>query len=160
MLGRLFGSTGKSSIRAGFSMGYDYIFDNLGILSNPPQAQQTIDVGGTGLANDCCPATGFLASGGISPIPVAGAGLTDPVALRQVTASFIPDQEVPYSLTWTGSIQRQIHQDWSVEVRYLGTRGIHLITQNRLNIQPKVLAGGRTSRVADIHNRRADAGAD
>jgi hypothetical protein len=139
MLGRIFGSAGKSSIRAGFSMGYDYIFDNLGILSNPPQAQQTIDVaGGTGQAAPCCPGTGFLASGGISPIPVAGGGLTDPVALRKVTASFIPDQQVPYSLTWTGSFQRQFHQDWSFEVRYLGTRGIHLITQNRLNIQARV----------------------
>jgi hypothetical protein len=60
------------------------------------------------------------------------------VALRKVTASFIPDQQVPYSLTWTGSFQRQFHQDWSFEVRYLGTRGIHLITQNRINIQARV----------------------
>ncbi|MEP6743552.1 MAG: carboxypeptidase regulatory-like domain-containing protein, partial [bacterium] len=139
MLGRLFGEGGKSSIRAGFSMGYDYIFDNLGILSNPPQAQQTVDVaGGTGVAAPCCPGTGFLANGGISPIPAAGAGLTDPVALRLVTGSFIPDQEVPYSLTWTGSFQRQVGQDWSFELRYLGSRGVHLITQNRLNRQARV----------------------
>ncbi len=136
MLGRLFGGSGKSSIRAGFSMGYDYIFDNLGILSNPPQAQQTIDVGGTGQANACCPGTGFLASGGIGPTPTGG--LTDPVVLRKVTASFIPDQVVPYSLTYTASFQREFRRDWSVEVRYLGTRGIHLITQNRLNIQARV----------------------
>ena len=136
MLGRLFGGSGKSSIRAGFSMGYDYIFDNLGILSNPPQAQQTIDVGGTGKANDCCPGTGFLASGGISPVP--GPPTTDPAELRSVTGSFIPDQLVPYSLTYTASFQREIHRDWSVELRYLGTRGIHLITQNRLNRQAKV----------------------
>jgi outer membrane receptor protein involved in Fe transport len=44
LLGRVFGSGGKSSLRAGFSMGYDYIFDNLYILSNPPQLQQTNDV--------------------------------------------------------------------------------------------------------------------
>ena len=84
-----------------------------GILSNPPQAQQTIDVGGTGQANDCCPGTGFLASGGIGPTPTGG--LTDPVVLRQVTASFIPDQKVPYSLTYTASFQREYHHDWSVE---------------------------------------------
>jgi hypothetical protein len=29
-------------------------------------------------------------------------------------------------------------KDWSVEVRYLGTRGVHLLTQNRINIQAKV----------------------
>jgi hypothetical protein len=135
MLGRLFGTNGKSSIRAGFSMGYDYIFDNLGILSNPPQAQQTIDVAGTGTSNPCCPATGFLASGGINNVLSLP---TTPEGLRGVTGSFIPDQLVPYSLTYTGSFQREIRRDWSVEVRYLGTRGVHLITQNRLNRQAKV----------------------
>ena len=159
MLGRLFGGSGKSSIRAGFSMGYDYIFDNLGILSNPPQAQQTIDVGGTGQANDCCPGTGFLASGGIGPTPTGG--LTDPVVLRQVTASFIPDQEVPYSLTYTASFQREFHHDWSVEVRYLGTRGIHLITQNRLNIQARVAPeDGRTGLPTYITNAPTQAQID
>ncbi len=130
MMGSLFGSGGKTSIRAGFSMGYDYIFDNLYILSNPPQAQQTIDID----LNANTP--GFLAGGGISPIPQGG--LTDPATARSVTASHIPDQEVPYALTWTGSIQRQFGSDYSLELRYLGTRGIHLLTQNRVNIQNKI----------------------
>ena len=129
LLGSVFGSGGKSSIRAGFSMAYDYIFDNLYILSNPPQAQQTIDVDATGPGN-------FLARGGISPIPTGG--LTDPATARAATGSFIPDQEVPYSLTWTGSFQRQLSNDLSFEVRYLATRGIHLLTQNRINVQARV----------------------
>jgi len=129
-LGRLFGSGGKSSLRAGFSMGYDYIFDNLYILSNPPQLQQTNDVDTT------LPSTpAFLASGGLPDTPVA---ITDPAVARENTGAFIPDQKVPYSLTWTGSYQRQIGTDWSFEARYVGTRGIHLLTQNRLNRQAKV----------------------
>ena len=88
MLGSLFGESGKSSIRAGFSMGYDYIFDNLYILSNPPQNQQT---------RDCpdptkpvqCPATGFLAIGGLSS---AGVPITSAAVARSVTGSWIPDQ--------------------------------------------------------------------
>ena len=130
LLGRIFGSGGKSSLRAGFSMGYDYIFDNLYILSNPPQLQQTNNVDTT-----LPPTTGFLANGGLPDTPVA---ITDPVLARQVTGSFIPDQEVPYSLTWTGSFQRQFGTDWSMELRYVGTRGVHLLTQNRLNSQAKV----------------------
>jgi len=111
-------------------MGYDYIFDNLYILSNPPQLQQTNDVDTT------LPATpNFLANGGLPDTPVA---ITDPVVARQNTASFIPDQEVPYSLTWTASYQRQFRADWSFEARYVGTRGVHLLTQNRLNRQAKV----------------------
>lgn len=125
LLGRLFGSAGKTSIRAGFSMAYDYIFDNLYILALPPQAQQTIDVTGP-------PHTpNFLASGGIPNVLIPAGN--DPAAARAATGAFIPDQEVPYSLTWTGSLQRQIGEDWAVEFRYLGTRGIHLLTQNRIN---------------------------
>ena len=130
LLGRIFGSGGKSSIRAGFSMGYDYIFDNLYILSNPPQLQQTNSVD-TSLP----PTANFLANGGLPDTPVF---ITDPVVARQNTASFITDQEVPYSITWTGSYQRQLGDDWSMELRYVGTRGIHLLTQNRLNAQAKV----------------------
>jgi hypothetical protein len=129
LLGRVFGSGGKSSIRAGFSMGYDYIFDNLYILSNPPQLQQTNDV------DPHANTPGFLAGGGLPDTPVS---ITDPVDARLNTGAWIPDQEVPYSLTWTGSYQRQFGSDWSLELRYVGTRGIHLLSQNRINRQAKV----------------------
>jgi hypothetical protein len=111
-------------------MAYDYIFDNLYILSLPPQAQQTLNLA-------VPPYTpGFLAAGGI-PNVLAPTG-NDPVAARGATSAFIADQQVPYSLTWTGSFQRQFLNDYSLELRYLGTRGIHLLTQNRMNFQGKV----------------------
>ena len=139
LLGRVFGSSGKSSVRGGFSMAYDYIFDNLYILSLPPQAQQTIDenVGFADAAGNTLLYTpNYLANGGIRNILVPTAGnATD---ARLVTSAFMPDQEVPYSLTWTGSFQRQFMTNWSLELRYLGTRGIHLLTQNRVNIQARV----------------------
>src|SRR6185436_7820743 len=131
LLGNMFGSSGKSSIRGGFSMGYDYIFDNLYILSNPPQFQQTRDCPG----NPYCPAANFLASGALSSAPTP---ITSPAVARSVTGSWIPDQKVPYALTWTGSIQRQFRTDWSVEFRYIGTRGVHLLTQNRISNQARV----------------------
>jgi hypothetical protein len=134
LLGRAFGSSGQSSIRAGFSLGYDYIFDNLYILALPPQSNTTIDTD----VNAFTPS--FLANGGIPNTPISG-GLNTPAAARVATSAFIPDQEVPYSITYTLSIQRQFLKDWSVEVRYLGTRGIHLLTQNRLNRQPKASPG-------------------
>src|SRR5258706_10192501 len=130
MLGRVFGESGKSSIRAGFSMGYDYVFDNLYILSNPPQLQQTNDVDTT------VPSTpNFLASGGLPDTPVA---ITNPAVARQQTCSFIPDQKGPHALTWTGSYQRQFGSDWSFEARYVGKRGVHLLTQKRLHRQAKI----------------------
>ena len=133
MMGRIFGSNGKSSIRGGFSMGYDYIFDNLWILSSPPQLQQTRDC--PDVTKPFCHTTGFLAAGGI---PGGSAPTGTAAEARAATTSFIPDQKVPYSLTWTGSYQRQFRNDWSFEARYVGTRGVHLITQNRINVLPKV----------------------
>ena len=131
MLGRIFGSGGKSSIRAGFTMAYDVIFDNIYILSSPPQFQQTRDF------NPVPPVPGFLASGGISPIPTP-TGNASPLELRGATSAWIPDQQVPYSLAWSLSYQRQFQKNWVLEMRYVGTRGIHLLTQNQINVQPLV----------------------
>jgi hypothetical protein len=135
-LGRLFGEQGKTSIRAGFSMAYDVIFDNIYILSSPPQFQQTVDCNNTNLSDPRCPTGPYMASGAIANVVLPTGN--NAASARAATTAFIPDQKVPYSITWTGSIQRQFLKDWSVELRYLGTRGVHLLTQNRINIQPKV----------------------
>ncbi|MEP7338001.1 MAG: carboxypeptidase regulatory-like domain-containing protein [Acidobacteriota bacterium] len=127
MLGRVFGNSGKTSIRAGFSMAYDVIFDNLYILSLPPQSTQTRNAG-PGIPN-------FLTGGGIPPTPNP---ITDPAEAKANTSAYIPDQEVPYSLTYTLSFQRQFATNWAFEARYLGTRGVHLLTQNRINAQTAV----------------------
>lgn len=132
LLGRAFGSNGKSSIRAGFSMAYDVIVDNLYILSNFPQQQITIDQPSL-TAN----VPNFLANGGIpSTVPVQGN--PTPAELRENTTAWIPNQQVPYSLAYSLSIQRQFYTNWSLELRYLGTRGIHLPSQNRINVQPRI----------------------
>src|SRR5215813_313912 len=62
LLHTLLGSDNRSSLRAGFSMAYDVIFDNIYILSNPPEAQQTIDV-----PSLTTQTPNFLANGGILP---------------------------------------------------------------------------------------------
>jgi hypothetical protein len=111
-------------------MAYDYMFDNVYILALPPQSQQLKDTTGPPYAPS------YLANGGI-PNVLTPSG-NNPAAARAATSAFIDDQQVPYSLTWTGSFQRQFGKNWSTELRYLGTRGIHLLTQNRINRQPKV----------------------
>ena len=125
---KIFGDKDQSSIRAGFSMAYDVIFDNLYVLSLPPQFTQTVDVQ-PGVPN-------FLGSGGISPTPISVTN--DPAAARAATSAFIPDQKVPYSLTYTLSYQREFDKNYALELRYLGTRGVHLLTQDRLNVQALV----------------------
>jgi hypothetical protein len=123
---RIFGTGGSSVIRAGFAMGYDYIFDQFYSSSLPPQVGQTLNV--PSLVSHT---QGFFASGAIPNILLPTGD--NVMAARQATSSFIPDQEVPYSLSWTLSLQRQFASDWFLELRYLGTRGLHLLTQNRIN---------------------------
>ena len=131
----------KTSIRAGFGIAYDVLFDNLGTLSFPPQYSSTEDVGSTGY-----PAYGspnFLKNGGLPPgtgsgtfvYPSTAAGLA---AQRAATSAYLPNQVLPYAETYTLTIQRTIGSAYTAEVGYVGTRGIHLATQDQINIQPRV----------------------
>jgi outer membrane receptor protein involved in Fe transport len=119
------GKTGNTSVRAGFGINYDKLFDNLGILSAAPQFQQTVDVGGN-------PGGGFLAGGGIPNN--ASAGGLDQATARALTGGYIPDQKLPKSIQWNLGIQHVWHEDYTLELRYLGTRGLNLPIQDRINV--------------------------
>jgi hypothetical protein len=130
----------KTSIRAGFGVAYDVLFDNLGTLSFPPQYSATNDVGNPG--NPAPGSPNFLANGGLPPgtggilvFPSTPAGLADQ---RAATAAYIPNQVVPYAETYTVTVQRTFATNYTAEVGYIGTRGIHLPTQIQLNVQPRV----------------------
>lgn len=133
--------TQNTSIRGGFAMSYDVLYDNLGTLSLGPQFSGTCDVG-TNAAPCTYSDTAFLASGGL-PGTAPGAGLqTFPTIAdqRAATAAYIPNQRLPYSETWDFGIQQLIGKDYNLEIRYVGTRGLHLPVQTRLNRQNKVTA--------------------
>src|SRR6266513_6498422 len=55
------GTSGTTSIRAGFGISYDVLYDNIGILSLPPQLSGTIDTPFTPNI------TNYLGNGGIKP---------------------------------------------------------------------------------------------
>jgi len=125
------GRSGNTSIRAGFGINYDVLYDNQGLLTLPPQFNTTVDV--TGLDKG-----GFLAGGGIPPSsPLA---THDVAYYRAGTGGYIPDQTRPKSLQWNLGFQHVFAQNYTVETRYLGTRGINLPMQIQLNRQPVVNA--------------------
>lgn len=126
------GTSGNTSIRGGFSMAYDVLFDNIGTLSRPPEIGSTVDC-----PHDCS-AVGFLAHGGIPPQNLSGITMLDQATARANTAAQLPEHvQYPYAESWTLGVQH-VFGPYTAEVRYLGARGIHLDTQTRLNVQSPV----------------------
>src|SRR5664280_1302061 len=123
------GTSGKTSIRAGFGRSFDVLVDNFGLLSLPPQDSTTVDVPGLDQG-------GRLAGGGIPPTASAAA-LTQAQA-RAGTSGYTPNQVRPQSLQWNIGIQHVFHENYTFESRYLGTRGIHLPVQAQLDRVPAV----------------------
>ncbi len=124
------GTDGTWSIRGGFSKAYDLTYSNLTANSAPPYFQQTNDV------NLNVQTPGFLAGGGLPgnsvPLP------TTPAAALGVVGSYTFGGQRPYALTWTMGVQHVFKKNYTFEARYVGTRGVHLWTQSRLNIYPLV----------------------
>lgn len=125
----------KMVVRGGISMGYDVLYDNIGILSLPPQFGSTIDVDVTNNTPN------FLGSGGIHP---GGTGLTTfptAAAARAATSNHVvEDIKLPTAIQWTLGVQRAFGNAYTVEVRYVGTHGYHLNMQEQINRQARVTA--------------------
>jgi hypothetical protein len=118
----------NTSIRAGFGINYDVLYDNIGTTTAPPQFQVTENV----TLGTFTP--GFLAGGGLPQ----NATFATLAAQRAATSAYVPDQKLPYSEQWTLGIQHVFHNDYTAEVRYVGTRGVHLDLQDQLNVQSPV----------------------
>ncbi len=126
------GTSGNTSIRGGFGMAYDVGYDNVGILSEPPQIGSTL--GCAGNAPQCpstdIPSPKFMANGAL---PGGGSGITvlDQATAIASTSSWIPPkQKWPYSIQWNLGVQHAFGKTWTADVRYVGTRGIHLNVQD------------------------------
>jgi len=140
------GGRQNTSVRGGFSMAYDVLYDNIGILSLPPQLSGTIDT-------DLVPSDNpnFLKNGGI--LPSAGGiqtfginqlcidlGIAAGLPCQKANSAnhIVVDQKDPYSESWNLGVQRTFGSAYTAEVRYVGTKGIHLNTQERINRQSSV----------------------
>jgi hypothetical protein len=126
------GTSGETSIRGGFSMGYDVLYDNIGTLSRPPQIGSTAN----------CPTncqTPFLGTGGIPPEVSSGITVLDQATARANTSSFLPNNvQYPYAESWNFGVQHVFASKYTAEVRYVGSRGIHLPVQSINNFIPGI----------------------
>ncbi len=132
----------KTSLRGGFAVAYDVIFQNLPLLQLPPQLQQELgadDACARGAPPAWCPLLSdgtesskpFLANGGLPGTFIPQTLSTSDA--RGGTQGLIVDTVAPKTLTWSLSVQRELGRNYSVELRYIGTRGISLPAQIRRN---------------------------
>ncbi len=126
-------SPGKNnvwSIRGGFGRSFDLTYINLNQNASPAFYQTTRD------CPDACSPTNFLAGGGLTATLPSG---TPSVAdARGAVASYTFSNQRPYALTGSLGVQRVFARDYTVEARYVYTKGVHLWNQTRMNILSRV----------------------
>ena len=119
--------SGKWAIRGGGQIAYDVVPNNFAINSLPPQLQteQSPKVSCASATPPawCATGQGFLAGGGLLQVNVPP---TTQAAARAATANLIPDHVAPKVMTWSLGVQHELFRNSSIEVRYVGTRGISL----------------------------------
>jgi hypothetical protein len=125
------GKSATTSIRGGFGLAYDQIFDNIGLNVRPPQVNSVVN-------SPVTDTPGYLGGGGILP-SATPASLTAAQA-RGLTSGWLDNQKLGYAVNWNFGVQHVFGKDYVVDVRYLGTKGVHLLLQTQL---------GRTAVVTD-----------
>ena len=125
------GKSGVWAIRGGFSRAFDMPYANLAANTAPSFYGSSVGV------NVTSNAPGFLANGGLTGISGA---LSSPAVARAATSGYTPDQTRPYALNYTVSVQRLLGRDYTLEARFVGSRGVHLLVQQQLNRSSAVTA--------------------
>ena len=154
------GSSGDTSIRAGFGLAYDTLYDNIGVLAVPPQIGSTENVqaggGPSGPAGNIAPLTpNFLAKGGLLPASGSGITILDQATALANTANWIPPTiKDPYSVNWNFGIQHSFGKNYTAEVNYVGTRGNHLDIQDIINLATISDSAERHRRLSCKRHRR------
>ena len=127
------GTSGDTSIRGGFGMAYDTLYDNIGILAVPPQ------VGSTLSSNPSVITPNFLANGGFKGTGGSGITVLDrPTAIANTANWIPPNVKDPYSVNWSFGIQHSFGKNYTAEVNYVGTEGHALSFQDIINLQSVV----------------------
>lgn len=140
----LFGESGKSSIRAGFSI--SYLHDGLTTISNAlgtgttnPGLIQTANISSV---NNSSNLAGQLTASGVPLItPTFIMPITDRQNILANSGNGLwgidPNIRSPYVEQWNIGYEREIFKDTALEVRYVGNRGVKLwraVDFNEVNI--------------------------
>lgn len=124
------GKAGVWSIRGGVGRSFNLTYINLNQNASPPFYQTTRDVDPT------VSTPNFLANGGLTAALPSGTPSVEDA--RAAVASYTFSDQRPYALTGTIGVQRLLGRDYTIEARYVYTKGVHLWNQTRVNKISKV----------------------
>lgn len=122
-------------VRAGFTMNYDTTYGVSNLPTVPPGTVTTAFVPSYGYYPGFFP--GYF--GTIVPINYFTPSIT-PAQARRQTTTYIPDQQLPYTMNWDASWQQQVFHHLVFEARYLGVKSIHLPVSSVLGASSAVSA--------------------
>jgi hypothetical protein len=125
------GKNGVWAIRGGFGRSFDMPYTNIALNTLPAF------YGGLSGVNPTSNAPNFLANGGLN---VPSGALSSVASARAAISSYSPDQRRPYAINYTLAVQRLLGKDYTLEARYLGSRGVHLYVQEQINRTSAVTA--------------------
>jgi hypothetical protein len=130
------GAHSRTSVRGGFGIAYDRLFNYFGFRANPP-LRADVTVGpllGTSftysLGDPSKPYLGY-------PVDAALRAGLDPrngiIGIRANTNFFDPNLKTGYVENWFLGVQREIHSGWVAEVNFTGSAGHHLYNATNVN---------------------------
>src|SRR5262245_40396195 len=140
LLSKVFGSDGRSVIRGGFSIAYNRegIGDILDTLVGNPGGTLTSTRNTTNSNLGSLPVL-LSQTSRLGP-PVVPDSPVYPITngpggylLSDAATIYDPNYKLPYVMSWSFGLQREITKDMAIEVRYVGNRGLRNRTTFNLN---------------------------
>ncbi|MCI0389606.1 MAG: Plug and carboxypeptidase regulatory-like domain-containing protein [Acidobacteria bacterium] len=139
-LGKVFGTGGESVIRGGFSIAYNRegIGDILGTLTGNPggtlSANRSVANSNLGALPLLLSQTSRLGPPVTPDSPVYPlTNLPGGYAITDAAGIYDPNYKLPYVMSWSFGLQREITRDMVIEVRYVANRGLRTRTTFNLN---------------------------
>jgi hypothetical protein len=143
-VGFAYRATDETVVRGGFGISYNPFEDNTYAYNYPVRANnsfQQLNAYQPALLNDGSPATfqaGFPAP---VPIPIPASGIINPAPISQAYVVIPKDYHNPYVMSWNLTVQQALPAQFSLQLAYVGNRGVHIGASQNINLPPALGLG-------------------
>jgi hypothetical protein len=143
-VGFAYRATDQTVVRGGFGISYNPFEDNTYAYNYPVRANnsfQQLNAYQPALLNNGSPATfqaGFPAP---VPIPIPANGIINPAPISQAYVVIPKNYRNPYVMSWNVTVQQALPAQFSLQLAYVGNRGVHIGVAQNINLPPALGLG-------------------